>query len=48
MQEANVTGVKGYPMLSSQTTNKEAMKYKKWYPIKKKDYKYTIRLYDNC
>ena len=32
MQEANVNGVKGYPMLSSHTTNKEAMYKNKWYP----------------
>ena len=33
MQKANVNGVKGCPMLSSHTTNKEAMYQKKWYPI---------------
>ena len=33
MQEANVNGVKGYPMLSSHTTNKEVMSYNKWCPI---------------
>ena len=33
MQEANVNGVKGHPILSSHTTNKEAMQQKKWYLI---------------
>ena len=33
MQEANVNGVKGYPMLSFHTTNKEVMYENKWYPI---------------
>ena len=33
MQDVNVNGVKGYPMVFSHTTNKETMWQKKWYPI---------------
>ena len=45
MQEANVNGVKGYPMLSSHTTNKEAMKIKYMVSNRIIDYNHGIQLY---